>query len=135
MLNLAVSSILCFFTSNTSSNDPVFFHLLLLLPVEIPKIKTDLIFITVFNVLHFGLRGFIQLTVMSLLGQLKNQNITQKVCFLYCGVLCALRLLVILQNTKNNSPGVGMFFLVNLETVIFSENLDDINHLRSRFHL
>ena len=82
MLNLAVSSISCFFTtSNTSSNDPVFFHLLLLFPVEIPKIKTDLIFIIVFNVLHFGLCDFIQLTVTSLLGQLKYQNTTQKVCF------------------------------------------------------
>ena len=40
VLNLTVSSILCFFTtSNTCFNDSVIFYLLLLFPVEIPKIK------------------------------------------------------------------------------------------------
>ena len=82
MLNLTFSSISCFFTtSNASSNDPVVFHLLLLFPVEIHKIKTNLIFIIVVNALRFGLCDFIQPTVMSLSGQLKNGNITQKACF------------------------------------------------------
>ena len=72
VLNLTVSSISCFFTtSNASSNDPVIYHLLLLFPVEIPKIIINLILIIVVDALHFGLCDFIQLAVMSLSGQLK----------------------------------------------------------------
>ena len=64
--------------SNTSSNDPVIFHFLLLFPVEIPKIKMNLIFVIVANALHFGLCDFIQLAVMSLSGLFKNEHNTQK---------------------------------------------------------
>ena len=72
------------------------FHFLLLFPVEIPKIKTNVIFVTVANALQFRLCEFIQLTV-TLLGQLKNEHNTQKVCVLYCGVLGEVRLLVTLK--------------------------------------
>ena len=50
-------------------------------------------------------------------------------------MLCDLGLLVTLQNAKNNSPGVGVFFSVSLQAVIFPENLDNISHLKPRFHL
>ena len=105
VLNLTVSTILCFFaTSNASSNDPVIFHLLLLSAVEIPKIKINLIInaqsLIVFNALYFGLCHFIQLTVMLLSGSLKNENNTQRSAFLYFGVLCDLGLFVTLQKWK-----------------------------------
>ena len=41
-------------------------HFLLLFPVEIPKVKINVIFIIVVNALHSGLCDFIELTVMSL---------------------------------------------------------------------
>ena len=73
MLNLTFSSTLCFFaTSYASSNNPVIFQFLLRFPVEISKVKTNLIYIVVFNVLHFWLYDFIQLTDTRQLCRFRN---------------------------------------------------------------
>ena len=64
---------------------------------------------------------FIKLTVMSLPGQLNNENNTQKVCFFI--LWRALRFGIICHITK-----VGVFFL------IFPEDLNNnITYLRPRF--
>ena len=75
--------------------------------------KINLIFIIVVNALHFGLCDFIQLAVMLLPGQLKNENDTQKVCFFV--LWHDLWFGIIFHITK-----VGMFFFSEVVGRYFS---------------
>ena len=139
MLNLTFSSILCFFaTSYASSNNPVIFQFLLRFPVEISKVKTNLIYIVVFNVLHFGLYDFIQLTDTQQLchfrSSLKMKMLSKRYVFYIPWYTLWFR--ITSKSEKHITKPKKQHPRSNVVGRIFPEDLNNnITHLRPRLHL